>query len=60
MDGGAVGERETVNIFLTFNLINLSFKGKVFIFIFPFFKEVRFHSKLDVVLQAVIGKFIIN
>lgn len=48
MDGGAVGERETVNIFLTFNLINLSFKGKVFFFIFPFFKEVRFHSKLDI------------
>lgn len=46
MDGGAVGERETVNIFLTFNLINLSFKGKVFIFIFPFFQRSAFPFKI--------------
>lgn len=55
-----LGEREKGEYFFTFNLINLSLKGKVlFFFIFPFFKELRFNSKFDVVLQAVIGTFII-
>lgn len=56
-----LGEREKrVNIFPTFNLINLSLKGKVFFFNVPFFQRIAFQFKIRRVLQAVIGTFIIN